>query len=56
MRNLILDLFNTRKATPEIIMAKDTKKSKKPAAADNGSTQPSDDEANTSHQIVVHAQ
>ena len=37
-------------------MAKDTKKSKKPAAADNGSTQPSGDDANTARQIVVHAQ
>ena len=37
-------------------MAKDTKKSKKLAAADNGSTQPSGDDANTARQIVVHAQ
>ena len=37
-------------------MAKDTKKSKKPAAADNSSTQPSGDDANTARQIVVHAQ
>ncbi len=37
-------------------MAKDTKKSKKPATADNGSTQPSGDDANTARQIVVHAQ
>ena len=51
-----MDLVKIRKATPEIIMAKDTKKSKKPAAADNGSTQPSGDDANTARQIVVHAQ
>ena len=37
-------------------MAKDTKKSKKPAATDNGNTQPSGDDANTARQIVVHAQ
>ena len=37
-------------------MAKDTKKSKKPTAADNGSAQPSGDDANTARQIVVHAQ
>ena len=37
-------------------MAKETKKSKKAAAADTGNTQPSGDDANTSRQIVVHAQ
>ena len=37
-------------------MAKETKKSKKAAAADTGNTQPSGDNANTSRQIVVHAQ
>ena len=36
-------------------MAKNTKKSKNPAD-DNGSTQPSGDDANTTRQIVVHAQ
>ena len=37
-------------------MAKDNKKSKKTAAADNGSTEPSSDDANTARQIVVNAQ
>ena len=37
-------------------MAKNTKKSKKPAAADNDSTQTSGNDANTTRQIVVHAQ
>ena len=36
-------------------MAKDNKKSKK-TAADNGSTEPSSDDANTAQQIVVNAQ
>ena len=37
-------------------MAKDNKKSKKTATADNGSTEPSSDAANTARQIVVNAQ
>ena len=37
-------------------MAKNTKKSKKPATTDNGSTQPSDGDANTTRQIIVHTQ
>ena len=56
MRYLSTDLLNMRKATPEIIMAKDNKKSKKTAAADNGSTGPLGDDANAARQIIVHAQ
>ena len=37
-------------------MAKDTKKFTEKTAADNGSTQPSSDDANTVRQIVVHSQ
>ena len=37
-------------------MAKDTKKSKKSAATNNDSTQPYDDDTNTTRQINVHAQ
>ena len=37
-------------------MAKDTKKSKKPAAANHDRTQPSSDNAHTTRQIVVQAQ
>ena len=37
-------------------MAKDNRKSKKTAAADNGSTGPLGDDANAARQIIVHAQ
>ena len=37
-------------------MAKDTKRSKKTTVTNNGSTQPSSDNANNTRQIVVHAQ
>ena len=37
-------------------MAKDTKKSKKTVSANNGNTQPSGDDADTTRQIAVHAQ
>ena len=37
-------------------MSKDNKKSKKTAAANNGSTEPSSDNTNTARQIVVNAQ
>ena len=37
-------------------MAKNTKKSRNPAAADNASIQSSSDDTNTTRQIIVHAQ
>ena len=37
-------------------MAKDTKKSKKTVTANNGNTQPSGDDADTTRQIAVHEQ
>ena len=42
--------------TLEIIMAKDTKKTKTATAKDNGDAQKSDDNPNTDRRILVHAQ
>jgi preprotein translocase subunit SecB len=55
-RYLNINLSGMRNATPEIIMAKDNKKSKKTADAENGSTVPSSDDTNIARQIVVNAQ